>query len=103
MTRLFLFASAAMLLSVTADAATPPQYERPKEMRAILDDAKVLAAFDAAHPIDGIARVEPAHYRVSSGKCIMDVTLVDDPAAKRPPHTYGSWAFVVKAGPLSCK
>jgi hypothetical protein len=103
MTRLILLASAAMLLSAPADAATPPQYQRPKEMHAILDDANVLAAFDATHPIDRIERIEPAHYRVNSGSCAMDVTLVDDPAAKRPPHTYGSWAFVVKAGPLSCK
>ena len=60
MTRVFLLVSAVMLLSAAADAATPPQYQRPKEMRAILDDAKVLGAFDVAHPIDGIERVEPA-------------------------------------------
>jgi hypothetical protein len=91
-----------MLLSA-ADAATPPQYQLPKEMRAILDDAKVLGAFDVAHPIDGIERVAPAHYRVRSGTCAMDVTLIDDPAVKRPPHSYSTWAFAVKAGPLSCK
>jgi hypothetical protein len=103
MIRPILLASAALLLSAAAHAAISPQYQRPKEMRAILDDAKVLAAFDAAHPIESIARIEPAHYRVSSGGCTMDVTLIDDPAARRPPHTYGTWAFVVKAGALSCK
>jgi|SRR4051794_23928605 hypothetical protein len=103
MTRVFLLVSAVMLLSAAADAATPPQYQRPKEMRAILDDAKVLGAFDVAHPIDGIERVEPARYRVRSGTCAMDVTLIDDPAVKRPPHSYSTWAFVVKAAPLSCK
>lgn len=103
MIRLVSLASAAMLLSVTAEAATPPQYQRPKEMRAILDDAKVLRTFDATRPIERIERVEPARYRVSSGNCSMDVSLVDDPAIRRPPHWYGSWAFVVQAGSLSCK
>jgi hypothetical protein len=56
-----------------------------------------------AHPIESIERVEPAHYRVRSGTCAMDVTLIDDPAVKRPPHSYGTWVFGVKARPLSCK
>lgn len=103
MSRLILLASAAVLLSAAAHAATPPQYQRPKEMQAILDDATVLHAFDATHPIDKIERIEPAHYRVSSGACVMDVALVDDPAVRHPPNWYGSWSFVVKAGALACK
>jgi len=103
MTRLALLAITAMLLSATANAALPPQYQRPKEIKAILDDAKVLEAFNASHPIDKIERIEPARYRVSSGSCVMDVTLVDDPAVKHPPHWVGSWDFVVQAGTLICK
>jgi hypothetical protein len=103
MIRLALLASAAVLLSATADAAVPPQYQRPKEIRAILEDAKVLEAFNATHPIEKIERIENAHYRVSSGSCVMDITLVDDPAAKHPPNWYGSWAFVVQAGNLTCR
>jgi len=103
MIRFALLACAATLLAATANAALPPQYQRPREINAILDDAKVLEAFNAGHPIDKIERIEPAHYRVSSGSCAMDVVLVDDPAVKHPPHWVGSWDFVVKAGTLVCK
>jgi hypothetical protein len=103
MTRLAFLVSAAVLVSATANAAVPPQYRRPKEIRAILDDAKVLATFDASHPIDRIERIENAHYRVGSGTCFMDVGLVDDPAVKHPPNWYGAWAFVVQAGTLTCR
>jgi hypothetical protein len=103
MIRLAFLAGAAVLLSATADAAVQPQYQRPKEIRAILEDAKVLEAFNATHPIEKIERIENAHYRVSSGGCAMDITLVDDPSVKHPPHWYGSSAFVVQAGNLTCK
>jgi hypothetical protein len=103
MIRLVLLVSAAVLLSAAAGAAVPPQYQRPKEIRAILEDAKVLEAFNATHPIEKIERIENAHYRMSSGACFMDIALVDDPSVKHPPNWYGSWTFVVQAGTLICR
>jgi hypothetical protein len=86
----------------SAHAALPAQFERVKEIRAILDDAEVTKAFGPAHPIDKIERVENAHYEVSSGTCVMQVNLVSDPTVKHPAVWYGAWAFAVKAGPLVC-
>lgn len=98
-----LLGSTLALASGPADAALPPQFERVKEMHAILDDVAVGKAFGLNHPIDKIERVETARYLVSSGPCVMQVDLVSDTTAKHPAGPwYGAWAFTVKAGPLIC-
>lgn len=101
--RLGVLATALVVAGTAAHAALPPQFQRVKEIRAILDDTAVTKAFDLTHPIDKIERVEHALYRVSSGTCAMDVRLESDPDVKHPPGWVGPWAFVVKAGPLVCK
>lgn len=85
-----------------ADAALPPQFQRVKEFRAILDDATIAKAFGAANPIDRIERTENAHYQVSSARCVMDVTLVSTDTKRSKPW-YGAWSFAVKSGPLVCR
>lgn len=95
--------AALAMISSSANAALPPQFQRVKEIRAILDDPAVARAFDLTHPIDKIERIENAVYQVSSGTCIMRVALVSDTTDKRPATRYGSWAFSVKAGPLICQ
>ena len=57
-----------------ARAALAPNYQRLAELRAILEDPAVIAAFGVA-PIDSIARVGPDSYLVASETCEVPVRI----------------------------
>ena len=100
---LTLLTAAAVAWSAIAQAALPPQYQRLREIQAILDDARIMRAFDLLHPIDRIERVEHDLYRVNGGGCSMDISIKDDPSVHHPDGWTGRRAFILDPGPLVCK
>jgi hypothetical protein len=67
--------AAAALAAVPASAALPPNYQRLAELRAVLNHPEVGRAFGMDSPVERIEYVRPDLYRVSSGRCRMDVAI----------------------------
>jgi len=86
--------TAAALAAVPAPAALPPQYQRLAELRAVLNDQGVAAAFGGA-PIERVEYVRPDLYRVTAGRCHLDVRIVGLPM---PRGMVGARRFEVRAG-----
>lgn len=86
------------LATMPAGAALPPQYQRAAELQAIAADSRIANAFGGA-PIERIEYVGPDLYRVSAGRCRLDVAIVGLPA---PQGMAGPRRFGVKAGRKLC-
>ncbi|HEX8625830.1 MAG TPA: hypothetical protein VF782_12260 [Allosphingosinicella sp.] len=95
---LFLFTLSPVAAPTSAQSALPPQYQRAAEFRAVAADARIANAFGGA-PIERIEYVGPDLYRVSAGRCRLDVAIVDLPT---PPDVAGGRRFAVKAGRKAC-
>ena len=67
--------AAAALAAVPASAALPPNYQRLAELRAVLNHPAVGSAFGMDGPVERVEYVRPDLYRVSSGRCRMDVAI----------------------------
>jgi hypothetical protein len=94
-----LLAPAALALAaMPAAAALPPQYQRTAELAAVLESDKVLEAFGSM-PIERIEYVRSDLYRVTAGRCRVEVAIVDRPA---PGGMAGPRNFGVKAGRKVC-
>ena len=74
--------STAMLTAAPASAALPPNYQRLAELRAVLALPEVGRAF-GLEPIDRIEYVARDLYRLSAGRCHLDVRIVDLPTTQR--------------------
>lgn len=87
--------------TLPALAALPPQYQRQKELQAIIADDAVVDAF-GFEGIGGVEFVEPDLYRVTGGKCTLEVRIVNVPNS----HGEG-WAgpreFALEVGKPVCK
>jgi hypothetical protein len=90
--------AAATALAPPASAALAPQYQRAAEIRAVVADGHIANAFDGA-PIERVEYVRRDLYRVSAGRCRLDVAIVDLPA---PPDVSGPRRFAVRAGTKAC-
>lgn len=101
MLRLSIVLGFAAITALPALAALPPQYQRQRELQAILADEAVIDAFG----LEGIGAVEfvaPDLYRVTGGECTLEVKIVD------VPNTHGEgWAgpreFALELGQPVCK
>ena len=71
----------ALLAATPAQAALPPQYQRLAELRAVMDHAGVAAALGST-PIERIEYVRPDLYRVTAGRCHIDVRIADLPTPR---------------------
>lgn len=97
-----LFAMALVAITtLPALAALPPQYQRQRELQAILADNGVADAF-GVEGISAIEYVEPDLYRVTGGACTLEVKIVD------VPNTHGEgWAgpreFALAVGEPICR
>lgn len=87
--------------TLPALAALPPQYQRQRELQAIIADDAVVDAFG----FDGIGAVEFVEtdlYRVTGGACTLEVKIVDVPNG----HGDG-WAgpreFALEVGKPVCR
>ena len=99
LTTRFLVLGVPALVAVPASAALPPNYQRVAELKAVLADPKVGGAFPIEAPIERIEYVRPDLYRVSGGRCRLDVAIVDLPT---PPGVAGGRRFAVRPGRLVC-
>ena len=82
-------------------AALPPQYQRQRELQAIVDSIDVVDAF-GFDGVDSIEYVGDDIYRVRGGACSLEVTIVD------LPNTHGEgWAgpreFKIEVGMPVCE
>lgn len=99
-TRFTIAAAAALALVHPAFAAMAPNYQRRAELQAVLAHPDVAAAFGAS-PIDRIEFVQRDLYRVTAGRCHMDVAIVDRPPSGPP--VAGARQFDVKPGKPACQ
>lgn len=90
--------AAALLAATPALAALPPQYQRLAELRAVMDHADVAAAFGGVL-IDRIEYVRPDLYRVTAGRCHVDVRIVGLPM---PRGMVGARRFEARPAALVC-
>jgi hypothetical protein len=92
-------ATSVVLCSATAMAALPPQYQRLAELRAILNDSRVVGAFTSG-PIDKIERIAEDLYRLTAGTCTMDVAIKDNPSRV---NVVGPRSFFIDPAQMTCK
>jgi hypothetical protein len=84
--------------SAPAQAALAPQYQRQRELMAIVGNPEVLQQIGM---IEKVEAVGPDRYRVSSDRCTLAVTI------KTAPRTaevlVGARQFTVNVGARSCR
>jgi hypothetical protein len=91
--------SLALLAATPAQAALAPNYQRLAELRAVLDLPAVAEAF-GIEPIDKIDYVATDLYRLSAGRCTLDVRIVGLPM---PRNMVGARRFEARAGRRACR
>ena len=89
---------AVVLAAAPAPAALAPNYQRLAELRAVIAHPAVGRAF-GADPIDRIEYLRTDLYRVTAGRCRVDVAIVDLPT---PRDVSGPRRFDVRPGALVC-
>lgn len=89
----------AFILSITpAFAAIAPHYQRLRELRALVDNNRIISAF-GARSIDRIEYISLDLYRLSGGGCHLDAKIVDQPL---PDGMAGGQRFTIEVGLLNC-
>jgi hypothetical protein len=91
-----LAAAALALVAVPAAAALAPNYQRIAELNAVLEHPGVAGAMP---PIDRIEYVRTDLYRVTAGRCRLDVRIVDLPV---PRGMVGARRFEARPGRRVC-
>jgi hypothetical protein len=89
-------AAALTLMAVPAAAALAPNYQRIAELEAVLEHPGVARAMQ---PIDRIEYVRTDLYRVTAGRCWLDVRIVDLPV---PRGMVGARHFEARPGRRVC-
>ena len=89
----------AVLAALPAAAALPPNYQRLAELRAVLAHPGVAGAFGMDAPIERIEYVRPDLYRVTAGRCRIDVAIVGLPT---PRDVAGPRRFEARPGKRVC-
>lgn len=90
--------AAALSAGAAAWAALPPAYQRAAEFKAIAESATVAGAFDGA-PIEKIEFLEEDLYRVTAGRCHLDVAIVSKPLDE---GLVGPRQFEIRPGHVVC-
>ncbi|MBN9047787.1 MAG: hypothetical protein J0H18_19305 [Rhizobiales bacterium] len=97
MYRIKLTISAGLLMiATTANAALAPNYQRAKEMTAIIE---AVAEQVPVHPISKIIYQRPDQYHVIAGPCSIRATIVSKQQKKM---MVGPRQFEVKLAPQRC-
>jgi hypothetical protein len=100
LTRFAIVAAAGLALLSPAWAALAPNYQRLAELQAVLAAPEVAGAF-GGQPIDRVEFVQRDLYRVTAGRCHLDVAIVDRPSSGPP--VVGGRQFDVKPGKPVCQ
>jgi hypothetical protein len=90
--------AAPVLAALPAAAALPPNYQRLAELKAVLAHPQVGQAF-GLEPIGRIEYVRRDVYRLSAGRCHLDIAIVDLPT---PRDMAGPRRFEARPGPKVC-
>lgn len=88
---------AAIMISSSANAALAPNYQRAKEMTAIIE---AVASKVPQHPITKVIYQKPDRYRVIAGPCSIRASIVSVPAKA---GLVGPRQFAVRLGVPRCK
>lgn len=91
--------AAAGFAALPAVAALPPNHQRLAELRAVLAHPDVARAFGTNQPIDGIEHLRTDLYRVTAGRCHVDVAIVSLPT---PRDVVGPRRFEARPGEKVC-
>jgi hypothetical protein len=89
----------ALFPAAPAQAALAPNYQRLAELRAVLDLPAVASAF-GIDPVDRIDYVATDLYRLSAGRCSLDVRIIGLPM---PRGMVGARRFEARAGRRVCR
>jgi hypothetical protein len=89
----------AALGALPASAELAPNHQRQAELRAVLLHPGVVSAFAMDQLIDRIEYVRRDLYRVSAGRCRLDVAIQGLPT---PPGVSGGRRFEVRPGKKVC-
>jgi len=79
-------------------AALAPNYERLRELEAILENQELIQKL-GIQPIVGIEATGDSTYTVRTANCTLVVTLVSTPNA---PPILGPWQFTIHVGDPRC-
>lgn|GEM_PF-1290369 len=90
---------AAALAALPASAALPPNHQRLAELRSVLAHPGVVRAFGTEQPIDSVEYVRRDLYRVTAGRCRIDVAIVSLPT---PRGVRGPRRFEARPGEKVC-
>jgi hypothetical protein len=82
-----------------AVAALSPNYERLRELEAILGDQDLIQKL-GIQPVVEIEATGNSTYTVRTEKCSVVVTLVSTPSAPAMP---GPWQFTIEVGEPQCR
>ena len=96
---LFLAAAALAAGALPAAAALPPNYQRLAELRAVLALPDVATLGGTMQPVERIEHAGPDLYRVTAGRCRLDVRIVDLPT---PRGVVGGRRFAARPGRPVC-
>jgi hypothetical protein len=91
-------AAALTLMAFPVSAALAPNYQRIRELNAVLEHPGVAAALGGA-PIDRIEYVRTDLYRVTAGRCRLDVRILGLPM---PSGMAGARRFEARPGRRVC-
>lgn len=99
MRKLVMCLTLALVTTLPALAALPPQYQRQAEFSAVIEAATEV--FGIGKLIEGIELTEPDVYSVRSGTCVLTVRIVDTPQ-KHEAGWVGPREFEARPEPLAC-
>jgi hypothetical protein len=88
-----------LLAAAPVRAALAPNYQRLAELRAVLELPAVASAF-GIEPVDRIDYVATDLYRLSAGRCSLDVRIIGLPM---PRGMVGARRFEARAGRRVCR
>ncbi len=99
--RILIASGLTILACVPALAALPPQYQRQRELLAIITDDRVVDAFGFGG-IEAVEFMEDDLYQVRGGDCVLEVRI------ENLPNTHGEgWAgpreFTTVVGEPQCQ
>lgn len=90
-----------MALSASpAAAALAPNYQRLAELRSVIERPEVARALGEGAIVDRVEYVRTDLYRVSAGRCHVDVAIVELPV---PRGVVGPRRFDVRPGRRVCR
>jgi hypothetical protein len=95
-----LIALPIIAISTHVSAALAPNYQRAREMTAVID---AVAAQIPQHPITKIVYQKPDQYRVVAGPCSVNATIVSAVSAPPKAGLVGPRQFEAKLGVPRCK